>query len=150
MKFWRCHGFQSGVTKRKFRQVCHGHGGVSIWFEFYSNRLAMQNLSPQSISQWILHHPTIATQSRPSVCIKFDRTTRMCVAMPHISTFGLLVHIPWSISTNTMWHCFSDFISRFSIIWPAGPHPWEHLNEYSTHSLLPSGGNHWCIFITIN
>ena len=35
-KFWPCHGFQSEVTKRNFRQVCHGHGRVSIWFEFYS------------------------------------------------------------------------------------------------------------------
>jgi len=119
------------------------------------NRSAMQNLSyrtkttPTKYISMNTATPTIATRSWPSVCIKFDRTTRMCVAMPRISTFGLLGHISWSISMNTMWHCFSDFISRISIIWPAGPHPWEHLNECSTHSLL-SSGNYWYIFITIN
>jgi len=65
------HGIQIKYPSYMEIFILQGASDVEI------NHLAMQNLSPQSISQWILHHPTIATQSRPSVCIKFDRTTRM-------------------------------------------------------------------------
>jgi hypothetical protein len=37
MKFYACHGPPGKVTKPKFRQACHGHGGVSIWSKPYSN-----------------------------------------------------------------------------------------------------------------
>ena len=31
-----CHSFQNKMMKTKFHQVCHSHGGVLIWFKFYS------------------------------------------------------------------------------------------------------------------
>ena len=37
MKIWACHKLSGEVTKRKFRQVCHSHIGVTNYSKLYSN-----------------------------------------------------------------------------------------------------------------